>query len=91
MTKRTKKVGISGKYGPRYGVKIRKQINTIENKQRSLHKCPRCNYKQVKRVSTGIFQCRHCNLTFAGGAYLPKEVQFEEPESQEDKNVKESL
>jgi len=78
MTKRTKKVGISGKYGARYGVKIRKQVSNIEKQQRKLHECPRCKYIRVKRISTGIWQCSHCNLTFAGGAYIPREIDYKD-------------
>jgi large subunit ribosomal protein L37Ae len=78
MTKRTKKIGIAGKYGARYGVKIRKQVNNIERKQRKLHQCPRCKYDQVKRVSTGIWKCRHCDLTYASGAYIPREMEYKE-------------
>lgn len=78
MTKRTKKIGISGKYGTRYGVKIRKQVHSIESRQKKAHKCPRCKYDQVKRVSSGIWQCRHCKLTYASGAYLPREFIFKD-------------
>jgi large subunit ribosomal protein L37Ae len=30
MTKRTKKVGITGKYGTRYGASLRKQVKKME-------------------------------------------------------------
>ena len=71
MVRRTKKVGISGKFGPRYGVKLRRRISSIESRQKKKHQCPECHYKAVKRISTGIWQCKHCNFTFSGGAYLP--------------------
>ena len=71
MVRRTKKVGASGRFGPRYGVKIRRRVSTLEAKQRKKHNCPKCQYKSVKRVSTGIWNCRHCGHTFTGGAYLP--------------------
>lgn len=71
MTRRTKKAGLSGKYGPRYGVKIRKQVNAIEGAKKRAYECPRCKHVAVRRVSTGIWQCRRCDLKFAGGAYSP--------------------
>lgn len=30
MTKRTKKVGVTGKYGTRYGASLRKQVKKME-------------------------------------------------------------
>ena len=71
MSRRTKKVGIAGRMGARYGLSVRKQIKNIETEQRKRHECPRCHHAAVKRVSTGIWACRHCELRFAGGAYLP--------------------
>ncbi|UCF07394.1 MAG: 50S ribosomal protein L37ae [Thermoplasmata archaeon] len=71
MPRKTKKVGIAGKYGARYGVKVRKQIRTIEAEKVKRHTCPRCQHKSVKRIGTGIWRCRRCNLTFASGAYSP--------------------
>jgi large subunit ribosomal protein L37Ae len=71
MSRKTKKVGIAGKYGPRYGVKVRKQIRTVEEEKVKSHTCPRCKHRSVKRISTGIWRCRRCDLVFAGGAYSP--------------------
>ncbi len=71
MVRRTKKVGISGRLGARYGVKIRRRISSLESRQKKSHPCPECHYQAVKRVSTGIWTCKHCGYTFCGGAYLP--------------------
>ena len=71
MTRRTKKVGNAGRYGARYGVRIRKQINSIGISKNKVYECPRCMHEAVRRVSTGIWQCRRCDLKFAGGAYSP--------------------
>lgn len=69
---RTKKVGPSGRFGPRYGKGVKKRVVEIERVQRKKHKCPNCLKLMVKRVSPGIWECRKCGLRFAGKAYEPK-------------------
>ena len=71
MSKRTKKVGTSGRFSSRYGVKSRAMIREIEGQQRQRHECPRCGQKAVHRRSTSIWECSKCGNIFAGGAYLP--------------------
>ncbi len=65
----TKKVGSSGRFGVRYGKKIRKKIAEIETKQKRKHKCPYCSKFKVQRVSAGIWECKGCNAKFSGRAY----------------------
>lgn len=72
MAKRTAKAGTSGRFGARYGVVVRNRIKTIEAQQRKRHECPVCHHDSVKRVSSGIWECRHCATKFAAGAYSPK-------------------
>lgn len=67
----TKKVGSAGRFGPRYGLRIRKQVIEIEQIQRQKHKCQFCLKFTVKRLAKGIWQCRACNTKFAGKAYEP--------------------
>ena len=74
MSQRTKKVGSTGRFGPRYGVSVRRRIGTVEKKQRQKHECPSCSKINVKRVSTGIFKCSSCDYQFASGAYYPTKV-----------------
>ncbi len=66
-----KKVGSTGRFGPRYGVKVKGTIRDIEESKKKEHECPRCNHDQVRRESSGIWNCGRCGLTFAGGAYNP--------------------
>jgi large subunit ribosomal protein L37Ae len=70
MTK-TKKVGTTGRFGPRYGRKTRKIIAKIEKDQRGKKECPYCERSALKRVVTGIWSCKKCKVKFAGGAYFP--------------------
>ncbi len=67
----TKKVGSAGRFGARYGLRIRKQVVEIEKIQRQKHKCPFCLKFAVKRLAKGIWQCRICSVKFAGKAYEP--------------------
>jgi len=72
MTKHTKKVGIVGKYGTRYGASLRKQVKKVEEKQRKTYKSPFCGKTCLKRKATGIWICRATGKTLAGGAYEPQ-------------------
>ena len=68
----TKKVGITGKYGPRYGTKTKKVILEMEIKQEKEKVCPYCERPALKRLAAGIWYCKKCKTKFAGGAYFPK-------------------
>merc|ERR1712080_225627 len=65
----TKKVGIVGKYGTRYGASLRKQIKKIEIAQHAAYNCPFCGKDKVKRKCVGIWECKGCHKVVAGGAY----------------------
>ena len=67
---KTKKVGITGKFGARYGSNVRKKYRLIVEKMKGEIKCPRCITKgSIHRVSTGICHCKKCDAKFTGGAY----------------------
>ena len=74
MSQGTKKVGSTGRFGPRYGVSVRRKLGAVEKKQKQKHECPSCSKIKVKRISTGIFQCGSCDYQFASGAYYPTKV-----------------
>ncbi|EXB38355.1 60S ribosomal protein L37a [Morus notabilis] len=69
ITKRTKKAGIVGKYGTRYGASLRKQIKKMEVSQHSKFFCEFCGKYAVKRKAVGIWGCKDCGKVKAGGAY----------------------
>ncbi len=76
-----KKVSTTGRFGPRYGVRVRRSTKNIEESLRHKYECPKCNHHKVSRESSGIWTCSKCGLTFAGGAYQPqpdKDIRFEE-------------
>uniref|UniRef100_A0A7S3QSB9 Ribosomal protein L37a n=1 Tax=Dunaliella tertiolecta TaxID=3047 RepID=A0A7S3QSB9_DUNTE len=70
MAKRTKKAGIVGKYGTRYGSSLRKIIKKHEVSQHSKYACQFCGKFAMKRQAVGIWSCKACNKTVAGGAYV---------------------
>ncbi|MGA1793542.1 MAG: 50S ribosomal protein L37Ae [Thermoplasmatota archaeon] len=81
MSRRTKKVKSSGKFGPRYGLSVKKQIRALEINKKSKYVCPKCSKVNVKRVANGIWECRSCAHKFAGGAYTPRTGKFKTLES----------
>lgn len=70
----TKKIGSAGRYGVRYGTKVKNIIRDVEKKQKQKQECPYCERLALKRVASGIWHCRKCNSKFAGAAYSPKSL-----------------
>jgi large subunit ribosomal protein L37Ae len=71
MSKRTKKVGTSGRLGSRYGVRVRKRIADIEAQSKGRHECPVCHGVALGRSATGIWNCRRCGAKMASSSYMP--------------------
>jgi large subunit ribosomal protein L37Ae len=69
MTSKLKKTKSAGRYGPRYGKRVKANLVSIETKQRVKQKCPFCEKLAAKRVSKGIWKCRSCNKKFASDTY----------------------
>mgnify|MGYP001611336112 CR=1 FL=1 len=69
MTSKLKKVKASGRFGARYGKRAKSKLDGVEAKQRKKQKCPFCEKKTIKRLSTGIWQCKKCDKKFASNAY----------------------
>lgn len=71
---KTKKVGSAGRFGPRYGKKIREKVAEIEKIQKKRHICPSCKMEYLVREGSGIWICKKCGAKFAGQAYYPPRV-----------------
>ena len=69
MTSKTKKAKSSGRFGSRYGKRVRDKLIKVEEKQRKKQKCPLCSKFGVKRISKGIWKCLKCNKKFASNVY----------------------
>jgi len=65
----TKKVGSTGRFGARYGKKVRRKVEKI---QRKPHQCPYCSSLRAKRIASGIWYCKKCDAKFTGRAYTVK-------------------
>jgi len=69
MPTKSKKTKSAGRFGARYGKKIRDKLVKVESKQRKKQKCPFCKKLGVKRLSKGIWKCLKCGKKFTGGVY----------------------
>jgi|Transcript_42437 large subunit ribosomal protein L37Ae len=69
MGKRTAKVGITGRYGTRYGANLRKRVKKILIAKKAKHFCHWCGKFTFKRGAVGIWKCSNCGKIMAGGAW----------------------
>lgn len=69
MSTKLKKSKSAGRFGARYGKKVRARVVGVEEKQKQKQKCPFCNRLGVKRVSKGIWSCPRCEKKFADNAF----------------------
>jgi len=68
---RTKKVGVTGRFGPRYGKSLKDRFREVHRTGKKKHKCPECLKPGFKRKATGIWECGKCGHKLAGKAYKP--------------------
>lgn len=61
----------SALFGVKYGFTVRKRAAEVLIARRTKHRCPSCERNFLQRVAVGIWRCRGCGYTFAGGAYTP--------------------
>ncbi|KAL5351372.1 60S ribosomal protein L43 [Pseudogymnoascus australis] len=54
----------------RYGASLRKQVKKMEITQHARYVCTFCGKTTVRRHSVGIWDCKSCKKTVAGGAYV---------------------
>jgi hypothetical protein len=73
MAKRTRKAGVVGKYGTRYGGAIRKIVKKFEIQQRAKYVCPRCG-----KVLLSSFSNKSKESLLASGD--AKDVELTSPE-----------
>ena len=71
---KTKKIGVAGKFGARYGKKQKEEYKAVMELQKAKYVCPECSRKAVVREAAGIWVCKKCGAKFAGGAYTFRTV-----------------
>tara|TARA_B100000902_G_scaffold33115_2_gene39676 strand:- start:18881 stop:19249 length:369 start_codon:yes stop_codon:yes gene_type:complete len=71
MAKRTQKAGATAKFGPRYGVSVRRRAGSALKKKSRNYTCPVCQYQKVTRKVSGIWECKKCSHKFTGGVWEP--------------------
>jgi len=71
MSKRTQKTGATARFGSRYGVSVRRRAGAAISKVKRSYTCPVCQYQKVRRQASGIWHCKKCDHTFAGGVWEP--------------------
>ena len=71
MAKRTQKAGATAKFGPRYGVSVRRRAGSALKKKSRNYTCPVCQYQKVTRKASGIWEGKKCSHKFTGGVWEP--------------------
>jgi large subunit ribosomal protein L37Ae len=55
--------------GAKYGGTVRKRYSNVQRQFKAKKECPSCSAMRLRRVSAGIWSCKTCGFTVAGGAY----------------------
>jgi len=55
--------------GAKYGGTLRKRYARIFRIQKQARECPACSSMRLSRTASGIWKCKSCGYTVAGGAY----------------------
>ena len=77
MAKRTRKAGVVGKYGTRYGGAIRKIVKKFELQQRAKYVCPPCGKVRIAPLSNKSEESRPAS----GAARAAGPLSLEAPTS----------
>ncbi len=69
MATKSKKSKAAGRFGARYGKRVRAKLVKVESKQRVKQICPFCKKPGVKRVEKGVWECSKCAKRFASNVF----------------------
>lgn len=65
------KVGSTGRFGPRYGTRVRQRVKSVEERSKARYRCPECESKKGVNKGSGIWECSRCGTKFTAKAYSP--------------------
>jgi len=55
--------------GAKYGGTLRKRYSRVYMGLKMARECPSCSSMRLARASSGVWKCKSCGYTVAGGAY----------------------
>lgn len=55
--------------GAKYGGTLRKRYARIFRTLKQARECPSCSSMRLARTSSGVWKCKSCGYTVAGGAF----------------------
>jgi large subunit ribosomal protein L37Ae len=55
--------------GAKYGGTLRKRYSRVFRGLKMARACPSCSSMKLARSSSGVWKCKSCGYTVAGGAY----------------------
>ena len=56
-------------WGAKYGGTLRKTYDRVFRTLKQARECPACSSMKLSRTSSGIWKCKSCGYTVAGGAF----------------------
>jgi len=55
--------------GAKFGGTLRKRYARVFRTLKAARECPSCSSMKLRRTSSGIWKCKSCGYTVAGGAF----------------------
>ncbi|MBI4438566.1 50S ribosomal protein L37ae [Candidatus Woesearchaeota archaeon] len=69
------------RFGPRYGRRLKEKLGAIEALKSKGSTCPQCRKSRLRRIASGIWSCKRCNVKMAGGAYTLERLILDKAEA----------
>lgn len=65
------KLRSASRFGARYSTPLKEIYRDVEDIQKNLQECPKCNRTALRRRGFARWECRKCGAIIAGGAFTP--------------------